>query len=83
MLYPSWETPMGAVHTRPVAHVRFEGRSLDVALADLGVSEHSPERPIRAALARHFDVPEARLDGYVLDRHANGNVTLRPEAVYG
>jgi hypothetical protein len=67
----------------PVAHVRFDGRSLDVPLSDLGVTADAGEQDIRRAIARHLEVPEERLRDYVLDRHETGNVTLRPEAVFG
>jgi hypothetical protein len=66
-----------------VAHVRFDGRSLDVPLADLGVADTADDRDVRRAIARHLEVSEERLRDHVLDRHATGNVTLRPEAVFG
>ena len=71
------------LHDAAVIHVRFEGRSRDVALADLGLSPQSGDGALKRALARHLDVTEARLRDYVIDRHANGNLTVRPEAVYG
>ncbi len=67
----------------PIAHIRFEGRSLDVPLAELGVTYAAGEQEIRRALARHLEVSEDRLRDYVLDRHQTGNMTLRPEAVFG
>jgi len=65
------------------AHVRFAGRSFDVPLSALDVSADSSEQQIKSALATHLEVPASRLADYVLDRHPNGNVTLRPEAVFG
>ena len=38
---------------------------------------------IKHALAVHLDVPEAKLRDYVVDRHQTGNLTVRPEAVFG
>ena len=67
----------------PVAHVRFAGRSFDIPLAALDLGALSADGHIRRAMARYLDVPENKLDAYVVDRHANGNVTLRPEAVFG
>ncbi len=67
----------------PIAHIRFEGRSLDVPLAELGVADGASDRDIKRAVARHLDVAEDRLRDYVLDRHETGNVTVRPEAVFG
>ena len=31
----------------------------------------------------YFDVPVRRLAPYVVERHADGNITVRPEAVFG
>jgi len=69
--------------TGPVAHVRFAGRSFDIPLASMGLGTMSADGEIRRAMARYLDVPNHKLDPYVVDRHANGNVTLRPEAVFG
>ena len=65
------------------AHVRFAGRSLDVPLSALDLGPMSPDGQVRRSLARHLGVPESKLDPYVIDRHANGNLTVRPEAVFG
>jgi hypothetical protein len=64
-------------------HLRFEGRSRDIALDILDVGVASPDENIRVAVARFLDVPENKLRGYVVERHENGNMTLRPEAVFG
>ena len=66
-----------------VAHVRFEGRSLDVPLATLAVEAQAPDGEVKRAVARHLEVPEVRLHHYVVDRHESGNLTVRPEAVFG
>jgi hypothetical protein len=68
---------------RTVVHVRFEGRSHDVDLDALDVGPHSSDEAIKEALAKHLEVPAARLRDYVIDRHATGNLTVRPEAVFG
>jgi hypothetical protein len=77
-----------AIMTEPlnegaVLHVRFDGRSLDVPLGDLDIGTASEDREIKRALARHIEVPEARLRDYTVDRHDTGNLTVRPEAVFG
>jgi hypothetical protein len=75
---------MPAQLNRPaVAHVRFDGRSFDVPLAELGVAADGADHDVKSALARHLDISEERLRDHVLDRHETGNVTLRPEAVFG
>jgi hypothetical protein len=66
-----------------VVHIRFEGRSLDIPQGDLDVGAASNDNEIKRALARHLEVHEARLRDYVIDRHENGNLTVRPEAVFG
>jgi hypothetical protein len=66
-----------------VVHVRFNGRSFDVALATLDLGAASRDADVKRALAAHLEVSADRLNDYVVDRHANGNLTLRPEAVFG
>ncbi len=66
-----------------VLHLRFEGRSRDVALDILAVGAESSDDSIRRAVAAFMDVGVQRLSGTVIERHENGNLTLRPEAVFG
>ena len=66
-----------------VLHVRFDGRSLDVPLVEIDIGTASEDRKIKRALARHLEVPEVRLRDYTVDRHDTGNLTVRPEAVFG
>lgn len=66
-----------------VIHLRFEGRSRDIALDLLDVGVGSSDSAVRAAVAAFLDVPANRLSGTVVERHENGNLTLRPEAVFG
>jgi hypothetical protein len=66
-----------------VVHVRFEGRSFDLPLAELALGPAAGDADIRQAIARYLDVSEARLYDHVIDRHETGNVTVRPEAVFG
>ncbi|HEV3258063.1 MAG TPA: hypothetical protein VG013_14355 [Gemmataceae bacterium] len=66
-----------------VVHIRFDGRSLDIPLSDLDVGAFSSDNEVKAAVARHLEVHEAKLRDYVIDRHDTGNMTVRPEAVFG
>jgi hypothetical protein len=66
-----------------VVHIRFEGQSLDIPQGDLDVGLASSDIEIKRALARHLEVSEAKLRDYVIDRHETGNMTVRPEAVFG
>ena len=66
-----------------VLHIRFEGRSFDVPLADLDVGTLSSDDQIKQALADYLSVPAAKFRDYVVDRHETGNLTVRPAAVFG
>jgi hypothetical protein len=66
-----------------VLHVRVDGKSVDIPLADLDIGAASEDREIKRALARHLEIPEAKLRDYTVDRHETGNLTVRPEAVFG
>ena len=66
-----------------VVHIRFEGRSLDLIQSDLDVGMASSDNDIKRALASKLDVAESRFRDYVIDRHDTGNMTVRPEAVFG
>jgi hypothetical protein len=66
-----------------MVHVRFQGQSWDLAFALLDIGDMSTDRDVRRALARYLDVPARKLGAYVVERHANGNITVRPEAVFG
>jgi hypothetical protein len=57
-----------------VAHVRFEGTSRDITFGVLDVGDLSSDEDVRQALANTLNVPV---------RHANGNMTVRPKAVFG
>ena len=70
-------------HIEQVVHVRFEGRSRDIPFSTLDVGGVSNDQAVRTALARYFDVPERKFAPYVIERHTNGNMTVRPEAVFG
>lgn len=66
-----------------VLHIRFEGRSFDVPLSDLDVGVASGDADVKRALAAYLNVPETKFRDYVVDRHETGNLTVRPEAVFG
>lgn len=68
-------------------HVRFEGRSLELPVEELRLSDRNDrtasDEEIKALLAEHLNVAPARLDAYVIDRRPDGTLIVRPEAVYG
>ncbi len=71
------------VSSTPRVHVRFDGHSYDVNAADFNLSPQPSDSEVRLALAMFFEVPLSRLAPYVIERHGNGNLTVRPEAVFG
>ena len=64
-------------------HVRFEGQSWDIAFSVLDLGDFSSDQDVRQALANYLQVPLNKFASYIVQRHANGNITLRPEAVFG
>ncbi|HZO92113.1 MAG TPA: hypothetical protein VFB38_27595 [Chthonomonadaceae bacterium] len=66
-----------------MVHVRFEGRSFDLNERQLEVTPEMTDAEIKERLARFFDVEHSRFVSYVIDRAPNGNLIIRPEAVYG
>ena len=66
-----------------MVHIRFEGRSYDVAEEQLGITSTLNEGVIKERLAQHFEVVRDRFNYYVFDRRPSGDLIVRPEAVYG
>lgn len=66
-----------------VVHVRFEGQSWDIAFSVLDLGDLSSDQEVRQALANYFEAPPSKFEPYIVQRHANGNITIRPEAVFG
>ena len=69
--------------TGPVLHVRIQGRSRDIALDLLDIGVGATDDAIRNAVARFMELPPEQFRATVIERHENGNITVRPEAVFG
>lgn len=65
-----------------VVHVRVNGQSTEVTLAELDLRESAPDAVLKAAVARHLQVSPEQLAGSVVDRGGQA-IVVRPEAVYG
>lgn len=76
--YEELESAGGAV-----LHIRYEGTSRDIPLDLLRLSAGASDEELRAAVALYLDIRESNLARYVVERHPNGNFTLRPEALFG
>ncbi|MBD2488156.1 hypothetical protein [Aulosira sp. FACHB-615] len=66
-----------------MVHIRFEGRSVDVAERQLGIVAGMNDVAVKEQVARHLDVNSDRLSAYIVDRRPSGDLIVRPEAVYG
>ena len=66
-----------------MVHIRYDGRSVEVSEAQLRVHTGMSDTDIKEHVARHFDVGRQQLEFYVVDRMPNGDMVVRPEAVYG
>ena len=66
-----------------VMHVRFAGEILDLPLDTLDIGPASSDGQIKRAVATGLLIPLERLDNHTIDRHANGNMTIRPEDMFG
>ena len=71
------------INESPLLHIRYDGRSFDIPLSDLDVGTMSSDADVKRALSGYLNVPEAKFRDYVVDRHETGNLTVRPEAVFG
>jgi hypothetical protein len=66
-----------------MVHIRFEGRSYDFTERQLNIAGEMNDAEIKRRLAQHLDTSVDRFRYYVVDRTANGDLIVRPEAVYG
>ncbi|MEL6162857.1 MAG: hypothetical protein AAFY21_21270 [Cyanobacteria bacterium J06641_2] len=66
-----------------MVHVRFEGRSYDIKISELGLEQGMSDKVIKQRLAQYFDVAISCFEYYFIDRRPNGDLIIRPEAVYG
>lgn len=66
------------------AHIMYDGQTYDVNMDDLDVGVLSTDQEIRNAISEKEGIPLNKINRYQIDRNEEtGNVTLRPEAVFG
>jgi hypothetical protein len=63
-------------------HVRFNGRSEDLRLGELGLQPDASDTQLIAALARRYECAESALEEYVIVREPQA-IIVRPIAFYG
>lgn len=66
-----------------MVHVRFEGRSYDFNPNQINVASNMNDREIKRRIAQQMQIAADKLNHYVVDRTINGDLIIRPEAVYG
>ncbi len=66
-------------HRVAVIHVCIAGRSFDVPLTSLDIGPESDDGLIKRSIATRLLVTPERLTAFVIDRHDDGNLTIRPE----
>ena len=67
----------------PAVHVRFGGHSHRLSIAQLRLPANADNNALKEAVALWLEVPLTQLNFHVIERHENGNFTLRPQAVFG
>ena len=67
-----------------MVHLRFDGTSREATLPALGIQNDSNDAILLSAVAEHFDVSLTRLQAdSIIDRGTDGDIVIRPKAVYG
>ena len=66
-----------------MVHIRFEGCSYDVAATQLEVMPGMSDGVLKERAAQYLEVQPNRMQSYVVDHRPNGDIIIRPEAVYG
>jgi hypothetical protein len=71
-------------NTSGQVHIRYEGHSYDASFDDLDIGALSSEAEVRQAVARHLEAPPQKLAAFSVDKNEeSGDITLRPQAVFG
>jgi len=64
-------------------HLFFDGETIDVGFTQLDIGDLSTDVQVKQALADHLNQPVEKFRNYQVDRQEDGNITVRPEAVFG
>jgi len=64
-------------------HVRYNGESHDFDEQEAGITAGMSDEEIIQVAAQQTDAAIEEFDKMVVDRRPNGDVVVRPEAVYG
>lgn len=65
-------------------HIRYEGASYDYPLSQFDTGILAGDTEVKQAVATNLNVPVEKLRNYEVDRNTDtGDITLRPNAVFG
>lgn len=64
-------------------HLTLNGVGQDIAMDLLEVGAGCSDVDVKTALARHLDTSAETFRNHVVERLENGNLTVRPQAVFG
>lgn len=65
-------------------HIRYNGASYDVPLHEVDLGDLSSDQQVREAAARYVETPAVKFASFSVDRNTEtGDITLRPQAVFG
>ena len=62
-----------------VIHVHYGWRHFDISMIGLDLTPSSNDERVKYEIAQFLDVADDCLSDYLIDRHANGNLTIRPQ----
>lgn len=65
----------------PAVNIRHNGRSQQTDVAQLGIPANAGDITIKRAVARALEVTTLELLQHVVERHDDGNITVRPEGI--
>lgn len=65
-------------------HIRHEGRSVDVRMEDVDLGDLSTDQDVRRAAAVYLDQPVEKFNAMAVEKNGDtGDITLRPQAIFG
>ena len=65
-------------------HIRYDGESYTLTFNDLEIDNTAPDNTIKSAIVEYLNLLDNdAFDKYVIEHHDNGDITVRPEAVFG
>lgn len=67
----------------PTIHIRYDGQTYEYRMSRFDIGPRSTDQQIKVAIATELNTPVEKLRNYTVVREENGNLTLRPDAVFG